>query len=1495
MQKRILIVEDELIIANDLLLTLKDMGYEVAGIATNSRETLKYLNEGKVNLVLVSISISDQISGIEIAYIIGENYNLPVVFLTSHSEQSLIREALEAKPYGYLYKPVSNDDIRATLEMAFFKHEMEQELKRSEARYKNIFHSTGTATFIMDANARIIMANERMLELTEISEQELLDCDNIFQFVAPKYQDMVRNNYFARLSRDSNVPEQYEFDFISAKGNIKRVLLTGNLISESNEIVISLIDITDKIRAEQSFKHLFENLPDAIFLTCPDTHEILDANYAATKQTGYSKEELSHLSITKDMAVSDPHKNIDLEKMEKGETIRFIEQKIRKDGSRYWTEVMMNYVYQGGRKLTLSVNRDITDSLKKEALITSSKEKFQKLIENLSEVVWRADQKGNFIFASKSLGESARIFDEKVDIEIYPRLIGENFFNISYEQDTDFLKLKYKKILQGKNESFDFRLLTREGEIRWINSSCARITLENGEPGVQGTFRDFTREKANEMALEDSEERYRLLAETAQDVILIIDISGTIIYTNNVVQEMLGYEKESVIGKNILDYVPLDHHKSNIERMQQRKTGISRNFFYETKLITADGRLVDFEVSSTMFNQKNNKKMILMIGRDITLRKSIEMRIRESEARQRAYIENSPNAIIVFDQNDTIIHVNKKACELLQYDHDELVSRKISEFDVNMQKGIATNPENDQFRTYSFYKKKDGTIFPVEVFTSNLNHEGGRQTIANIIDITERRKQEKELAYERYLFDTLMDNFPDAIYFKDLEGRFIRTNQIHAKKFKLENASQLLGLTDFDLFDATVAQKWFDQEQEIIRTEKPLLLHENKEVFPDGSFRWASTSKMPFYDKDGKVQGTMGFSLDITNLKIVEENFRKQKEFFEALYKSSATAIVTLNLEEKIIEINPEFERLFGYSIEEAFGRRIDDLIIAPNMLVEGEEINKKVYSGEIVRREVLRKKKDGTQIWISLNASPVIVDNQLIAVLGIYEDITERKRTEEKLKAAKEEAERANRAKSEFLANMSHEIRTPMNSILGFAELLSDLVEGHLAREYLKSIMVSGQALLTLINDILDLSKIEAGKMELQHKPMSLHRLIKEIQQIFSLKLKSKGVDLILTMDPALPAGILFDEKRLKQVLFNLVSNAAKFTDDGYIKILVKVDDHAEGLFTIEIQVIDTGIGIRADQHQEIFKSFTQSEGQDHGKYGGTGLGLAITKQIVEQMNGSIWIESEPGKGSTFFILLKEIREIEIESTQKTKQIELGKIYFPGSTVLIVDDILQNRKMLEGILNKTEINIIEAENGKEAVELVRHYKPDIVLMDMKMPVMSGYEATRIIKNDEDLRHIPIVAVTASAMKSEEHEIMALGCNGYLRKPVSKAQILTEMMKYLPYNEVADIQIKVPEVPNENLELTAQDLEDIRKIYPALAGEYRKRWLEVKDSFLFDEVARFAGDVKKLGETLKTRLLVEWSHEVMESAQNFDMEKLPKLLNGYQQILKDFDNLMKKK
>ena len=748
--KTILIVEYELIIANDILWALREMDYNVAGIATDNHEAFQLLDTKQINLILLDINITGNMDGIELATIIGKKYDLPVIFLTSQTEQSLIREAMEAKPYGYLYKPISHNEIKTTIEMALYKYEMEQKLKKSEALYKTIFDSTGTATLTLTSDLKIKMVNKKTLELAESSEEELLNQKDPIKFVSPKYRDMVISNFKKRIQGDKSIPEQYEFDFVTAKGNFRRVMLTGNYLEESGETILSLIDITEKVQAEKSFEHLFENIPDAVFISTANTHKILDVNYAAEKQTGYTKSELMAINISKDIAVPGQIINLDYTKMEDGETLRFHEQKIRKNGSLYWTEVVMTYVYQGDEKLILSVNRDITEELQREEEIRHSKEELQSLIENLKEIVWRSDIEGNITYISRTIFNSDTDIQQG-DIEfIRKNIIGKNMLEFIFAPDKPMIEASLKELSKGKSICVDFRMLDTNNQIHWQRVNASRIRQQDATFGLLGTLRDITKEKQNEIALEKSEERYRLLAETAQDIIIIYNKNGLITYTNNSTEKILGYDPEYLLGKKIFRFVPNQYQQGIKEKIKSNITNIENQLF-EIKLTARNKKEIDFEISSTVFTQEDGEKFVLIIGRDITNRKQIERRIKESEKKIRAYVENSPNAIFIYNSNMDIIEINKRACELLQYSRDELLQMELKDIDLHEQNGLHKQHTSDNNKLHSILRKKDGNEFPVEIFVSSFDSEDGEMTIASVIDITERRKRELELAYVIFL------------------------------------------------------------------------------------------------------------------------------------------------------------------------------------------------------------------------------------------------------------------------------------------------------------------------------------------------------------------------------------------------------------------------------------------------------------------------------------------------------------------------------------------------------------------------------------------------------------------------------------------------------------------------------------------------------------------------------------------------------------------------
>lgn len=628
-----------------------------------------------------------------------------------------------------------------------------------------------------------------------------------------------------------------------------------------------------------------------------------------------------------------------------------------------------------------------------------------------------------------------------------------------------------------------------------------------------------------------------------------------------------------------------------------------------------------------------------------------------------------------------------------------------------------------------------------------------------------------------------------------------------------------------------------------------------------------------------------------------QDALKKSEKKYRNIFEKATQGIFQFAPDGRLLTANTAFAQILGYhSPEEAINSITnvkEKLFVNPAKreaffrLIQ-EEGSVKGFESRVFR-------KDKTMIHISQNVHEVRGENQnLLFYEGIVEDITEKKKAEE-LKMAKDAAEAANRAKSEFIAHMSHEIRTPMNAILGFTELLEERIRDKQQREYLNAIASSGKSLLSLINDILDLSKIEAGKLEMQYAAFNPHSLFNEIQQIFSHEIHARGLDLYMEIDPSLPKSLLLDEARLREILFNLVGNAIKFTEKGYIKLVLskqyKKDDHS--LLDLIFSVRDTGIGIPEDQQGLIFEAFKQQEGQSFTKYQGTGLGLSITRRLVAMMGGTISVESKVGQGSTFQVVFHDVAVAAIEEENKQEpSFDINSITFEKASILIVDDIDSNRDLLKWFLKRPAFTLMEAKNGKEALELSRKHRPHLIFMDMKMPVMDGFEATRLIKADETLMSIPVIALTASVMKEKEYVIMEAGCDAYLKKPVNRAELWNELMRFLPYSTKGEKRVQKAE-PEPTL-LTPEIEARLPELLSVLKGKLTDNWSQVNKTFFVDEMETFAYIVKDLGEKYKIDILSHWGTRLVNQVKSLDMTKIPVTLSDFPRLIETIEHSLKR-
>lgn len=603
-------------------------------------------------------------------------------------------------------------------------------------------------------------------------------------------------------------------------------------------------------------------------------------------------------------------------------------------------------------------------------------------------------------------------------------------------------------------------------------------------------------------------------------------------------------------------------------------------------------------------------------------------------------------------------------------------------------------------------------------------------------------------------WEVIFDSFSDPILVTNTEGVVLRCNHAVVDRLNMrfdnvigKHFSGILGLANpADLVDFTAGKKdftWLGRLYEL------------------SSFS---------LQVDGAAPQSLIILHDVTEARRIEREINRRRQYFESLVNNSPVAVVVLDNNEKITACNPTFERLFGYLESEVVGVNIDSLVATPESMREAVGYTQQALAGT-VHAIGQRRRKDGSLVDVEIFGVPVLVDGEKIGALAIYHDISD-------LVRARQEAEQANRTKSEFLANMSHEIRTPMNGVIGMLELTLDTPLTSEQRDYLQTSLHSAEALLALLNDILDFSKIEAGRLELEAIDFNLRNLIEDVGYSLAKRAQDKGLELACLIHPDLTSNLRGDPGRLRQILVNLVGNAIKFTPHGEVVIraepITQTDTHAEVRFSVQ----DTGIGIPRERQAAVFDRFTQADGSTTRKYGGTGLGLTICKQLVEAMGGRIGLDSAPGVGSTFWFEVNfEKRAIE---KPPSAPLTLGAVNLREARILGVDDNQTNRLVLTRMIEGFGARVDTVATGAKALETLRaaHRAGDpyhVVLLDMQMPGMDGEQTARAIKSDPAVKEVKIVILTSMGQRGDAARLEALGCSGYLLKPV-KQQMLHEAL-----------------------------------------------------------------------------------------------------------------------
>lgn len=957
---------------------------------------------------------------------------------------------------------------------------------------------------------------------------------------------------------------------------------------------------------------------------------------------------------------------------------------------------------------------------------------------------------------------------------------GDKFFQSVHPDDLAQVRTSLEAAVEHGGELRDeMRIIRPDGEIRWLAAVGRLYHDENGRPQrVIGVNYDITERK-------QAEERIRSLAKFPEEnpnPVMRFGSDGTIIYANKASAGFLEHWGTDVGGQPPAEFIKkigscLDGGTVIISEVE-----LPGQTFAVGLAPVRDGGYVN------------------LYGLDISERKRFETALREREEQLRIFVEHAPASIAMLDLDMRYLAVSQRWLQdyglqereivgLSHYDVFPEIPQRWKEIHARSLAGEVIRSDEDLFL------RADGSTqwlrWEVRPWHAATGEIGGMVLFTE--DITERKKAQEALRESEENYRQLASVFPIAVYTCDEDGIITYYNdqaaRIWGRKPRLDHPEQRF-CTSMEMFRLDGSLLPHD-ERPMVQALSTGESYRGREVMikqPNGSPVIIAVNIDPIRDAQGNIVGAINAFIDITRSKQAEEALlkteraqRKTLEQLEFIAEATDLGIWSNPLPLGKLEWNRQIKEHFGLAPDEEadidlFFDRLHPDDREPVRLA----IDEALATGDIFEETYRSISSEGREKWIrAIGQASYDEKGAPERFSGITQDVTRQKQIEVELTSAKEQAEAANSAKSTFLANMSHEIRTPMNGILGMAELALMSNPGTEVREYLEMLRGSGDHLMDIINDILDLSKIEAGKVVLAHDRISLERELGSVLLPLRRMASDRGLELNITVPSDVPRHLKGDAGRLRQILVNLIGNAVKFTNEGWVEVRVALEELAGSSIRLRFEVEDTGVGIPRNELEQIFESFAQGWASAHPQYGGTGLGLTISRELVELLDGRIWVESELDKGSTFYFTVRFELDSADEETQSARAAEIAPGFRP-LRVLLAEDNPVNQVVMLHMLKRAGHEALLATNGRKALELLAEGGFDVVLMDIQMPELNGDEAVRRIRAGNMpgvARDIPIVALTAYAMEGDRERFIAMGMDHYLAKPVEYAQLCKALDK----------------------------------------------------------------------------------------------------------------------